>query len=295
MRAFLLFCPYWLLLTNCLAQESRRERLDSLYAIPFQSPTVTAIVLPKGYLEFNNTASLQTAKRLFNGEVRLEDLNARVSTFSDLLQITYGISPTGRFNLGMDFQYNRFRVDLDPASSPWKVFGGDSALSQNGALSTVGVRFRWKPKGLLNARQFVVQGFLYQPVYKPRESQTSLRLQAVYVFDLGPYLYLYAQAGVGYALPKNRISGSLSVPVTAVWQYQLQPTISLLGVITHTTAFGKSGEEALRLTAFGTQLGGGLQVQPSLRIGINVFYTRYLLGKNTGVYDTITLGVRSII
>ena len=295
MKILFVFGIGLLVVTSGFAQQSRRQRLDSLYTEPFQNPTVSAVLLPQGYVELNNTAALQTTNRLFNGESRPEKLNARVSTFSDLFQVTYGMSKSGRFNLGLDLLYNRFRVDLDPASAPWKVFGSDSALSQAGSFNTLGARFRWKPKGIPDARQFVVQGFLYQPIYKPRESQTSFRLQAVTVFDLGPYIYLYAQAGIGYAIPKNNLSGSLSLPVTAVLQYQLKPTVGLLGVMTHAMSFGKTGETSTQLTAFGTQLGAGLQVQPSLRIGVNVFYTRYLLGKNSGAFDTITLGIRSII
>lgn len=287
-------CSLFLLLVTCgYAQQNRRQRLDSLYNDPFFYPTVSAVLLPKGFFEINNAAALLTANRLFTDQARPEDLNARISSFSNLLQLTYGVSATSRLNVGVDFVYGAYRLDLDPDASPWGVFRTDSALSRDAGLNTVGLRFRFKP--LARNRRLVLQGLLYQPVRQVAGSQTNARLLAIYVFELSRNLFLYAQAGVAYSFPKPLLASTISVPTVAIFQYQLRPTFGLLGVVGNSLTIiaaenGKAGQ-----TAFGTQLGAGAQYQPSLRFGLTGFYTRYVAGRNTGAYDTVNLAVRVII
>lgn len=293
MRTLLVILLSCFLTTTSYAQQTRRQRLDSLYNDPFFYPTVSAVLLPKGFVEINNAAALLTANRFFTDQARPEDLNARVSSFSNLLQLTYGVSATSRLNIGVDLLYSAFRLDLDPKASPWKVFGQDSALARNAGLNTVGLRFRWKP--LVYNRRLVLQGSLYQPVRQVASSQVNARLQAIYIFELSRKLFLYAQAGVAYSFPKPLLAGTFSVPATAIFQYQLRPTLGLLGVVgSNLTVIGSErGKEGQ--TAFGTQAGAGIQYQASLRFGVTGFYTRYLMGRNTSAYDTMNLAIRVII
>lgn len=293
MRTILIILLSWSLVTISYGQQTRRQRLDSLYNDPFFYPTVSAVLLPKGFLEVNNAAALLTANRFFSDEATRENLNARISTFSHLLQLTYGVSATSRLNVGVDLLYSAFRLDIDPDASPWKVFSPDSALSRSHGLSSVGLRFRMKP--LARNRRFVVQGFLYWPVRQVASSQTNARLQAIYIFELSRKLFLYAQAGVAYSFQKQRLAGIVSVPAAAIFQYQFHPTAGLLGLVGNNlsitvTERGKEGQ-----TTFGTQIGVGIQYQASLRFGLTGFYTRYVAGRNTSAYDTANLGVRVII
>lgn len=251
------------------------------------------VLLPKGFVEVNDAAALLTANRSFSDQAQLEDLNARASSFSNLVQLTYGVSAMSRLNIGVDLLYSAFRLDLDPNTSPWKVFSSDSALVRNNGLNTVGLRFRWKP--LARNRRLVLQGFLYQPIRQVASSQTSLRLQAIYIFDLSKKLFLYAQAGVAYSFPRQRMVGSVSLPVAAIMQYQVRPTVGLLGIVGNNMTVTLPETTSGGQTAFGTQFGAGIQYQASLQFGVTGFYTRYLMGRNTNAYDTVNLAVRVII
>lgn len=314
MKQILLFIVCSVVITSSYAQRTRQERLDSLdkvklerlhgeqnrwkrlnalYNDPFVYPTVSAVLLPLGFVEINNSSALLTTNRLFTDQARLEDLNARVTNFSNLLQLTYGVSPTSRLNIGIDLMYSAFRLDLDPKSSPLSVFGADSALSRDGGLSTVGVRFRFKPYS--QNRRLVLQGGVYQPVRQVANSQTSARLQAIYAFELSKTLFLYAQGGVVYSFPKPLLTDIVSVPVAAIFQYQIKPIFGVLGVLGSNLNITMPKNGVAGQTAFGMQLGSGVQYQPSLRFGLTGFYTYYVFGRNTGAYNTVNLAVRVII
>ncbi|MGF7216225.1 hypothetical protein GGR92_002390 [Spirosoma lacussanchae] len=275
------------------AQQTRTQKLDSLYNDPFFYSTVSAIILPKGFVEVNNFGSLFTTNELFTSDAKRQNLNARLSQFVNLLQISYGTSASSRFNVGVDLQYSSLRVDIDPQASPFRVFGRDSALINDQAFTHVGLRFRWKP--VARNRKLLVQGSVYQPIYKPDENLTSLRMQVVYVFELSRRLFLYAQPGLTYNIPKKSISGSVAIPLTALFQFQLTPRLGLMGLMNHSIGLARNAERVFSQTSRGSQVGTGVQFQPLLRLGITGFVTQYLAGKNTGVYRTANLGLRVIL
>lgn len=275
------------------AQQTRGQKLDSLYNDPFFYSTVSAIILPKGFVEVNNFGSLFTTNQLFNAQRDQQNLNARLSQFVNLLQVSYGTSATSRFNIGADLQHSTVRLDANPDASPFQVFQADSSLFREAAFTNVGLRFRWKP--LARNRRFLLQGSIYQPIYKPAENQTNLRLQAIYVFDLSRRLFLYAQPGITWNLPKDVLRGSVAVPLTALLQFQVRPRFGLLGIVNHTPILRKNAEGTFRQTSWGAQVGAGFQVQPSLRFGLTGFVTQYIAGKSTGAFRTMNLGVRVIL
>lgn len=275
------------------AQQTRSQKLDSLYNDPFFYSTVSAIILPKGFVEVNNFGSLFTTNKLFTSEAKREDLNARLNQFVDILQVSYGVSAASRFNVGFDLQYSALHIDLDPAGSPFNVFGSKTALARDKALTHAGLRFRWKPFN--RNRRLLIQGSVYQPVYKPAENQTSLRFQVIQVWELSRRLFLYAQPGLNYNLPKQSIGGSLSLPLTALFQFQVRPQFGLIGLLNHSIGLSKNAERVFGQTSRGSQVGIGLQFQPSLRLGFTGFVTQYIAGKNTGIYRTANVGVRIII
>lgn len=294
MQIRLYFVYLALLALPAYAQKTRGEKLDSAYNDPFFFPTVSAIILPKGFVEVNNFASLFSTNQLFTDEARQADLNARLSQFSNQLQLTYGASATSQFNIGADLFYTKLRLDANPAASSWRIFGPEStALYTQGAFTQAGVRVRWKP--VARDRSLLLQGGIYLPIYKPDESQTQLQLQVIRVYELGRKLFLYAQPGLVYSLPKQQLRGSLAMPITALVQYQLRTRLGLVGLVNHTVGLNKRADGVFAQTSWNTQVGAGVQYQPSLRLGFSAFMTQYLLGKNSGVFQTVNLGIRGIL
>ena len=290
---FFILALFLLLAYAAQAQQTRSQKLDSLYNDPFFYSTVSAIILPKGFVEVNNFGSLFTANQLFTSQAKPEDLNARLNQFVNILQVTYGTSASSRFNIGVDLQYSVLHLAIDPASSPFKLFSNDSAYFRQKAFTHAGVHFRWKP--FPRNRRLLLQGSVYQPIDKIGENQTSLRIQVVQVWELGRRLFLYTQPGINYAIPKGAIGGSLAIPLTALIQFQLKPRLGILGIVSHSIGLGRNADNAFSQTSWGSQVGAGVQFQPSLRLGFTGFVTQYLAGKSIGVYRTANVGIRVII
>jgi hypothetical protein len=277
-----------------LAQEpTRQEKLDSLYNDPFFFPTVSSVLLPKGFFEVNNFASILSAKKLFNSGKDLIDLNGRYSFFVNTLQFTYGVSTKGNFNIGADLGYQAYRFDDNVSSSPFKVFSGDSALIKDRYFNTLSVRARWKP--FERNRNLIIQGSVSQPLHNVSTSQNSLAARAIYVYQISRSFFLYGQGGLSYSLKKKSVLGSLSIPLSVIFQYQVRPVFGLVATLAHTPIFGKTSDSNFTQKSFGTQVGAGLQFQPSLGFGLSASYARYIMGKSTGAFDLYNLGIRVII
>src|SRR5689334_13335706 len=139
------------LLISCVATtvhaQSRRSRYDSLLVGDRITPAVSSVMMPKSYTEVILYNSLLTANKFFssNGDLfSFPGSGRRDSYFFNTLQITHGISSSGRFNIGIDLSYRTGRRDADPNSSPAKVFGNsiDGLINYERAFTSVGLRAR---------------------------------------------------------------------------------------------------------------------------------------------------------
>ncbi len=275
------------------AQKTERSReLDSLYNDPFFYPTVSAVLLPSGFWEVNNFSSILSATRLFNQHGDKDDLNGRYTFFINSLQVNYGASKKGNFNIGLDLGYQRYRFD-DLDSSPFSVFRGDSAIIKGENFNTLTLRTRWKP--IRRLRNLILQGAVSQPIHNAASSQHSALARLIYVSQLSRTFFIYSQLGVSHSFKKKEANGSWSIPAAVIFQYQVVPSFGMVATVSHTPVLGRPGNNKFSQTSFGTQVGGGFQYQPSLRVGINTSYAHYILGKDTGAFGLLNLGFRLII
>jgi hypothetical protein len=238
------------------AQEpSRQQKLDSQYNDPFFFPTVLSVLLPKGFSEIN-FASVLSAKKLFNSQNDLIGPNGRYNFFVNTMHLTYGVSAKGNLNIEADVSYQTYRFDEDVSSLPFKAFIGDSALIKDRHFTTLAVRFRWKP--FERNRNLIVQGSKSQPLHNVSTGQNSIAARAMYVYQVSRSLFLYGQGGLSYSTKKKDIFGSLSIPLSLIFQYQVIPVFGLVATIGHAPIMGKTSESNFTKTFFGTQVGGGL-------------------------------------
>lgn len=272
-------------------QSSRAEKLDSAFYDPFLFPAVSASILPKGFVEINSFSSLLYSTRRFNNESKPFENNIKTSVFSSLAQVNYGVSASGRFNIGLDLSYLAYRLDIDTESSPFKVLGNSEAFASDQYLSHLGFRVRYLP--LARKRNLLFQHAFEVSVNKQLPLQNRFNSQLIYIHSLSRKLFLFNQLDLRYAFPKGNSKASLSVPYTAVLSYLLKPNFQLFGLANFTPLFTQTDDGGLPV--FVTQAGLGLQYQFSARFGANVFYNRYLYGKNIEQHTGINLGLRTVI
>ena len=117
----------------------------------------SSTVLKTGEAEIisNNTlTSFWLAFHQTNENSPVLDRFRQTQFISDLYGF-YGVSPSGRWDIGLHLRYNRSRVDNAATSSMFKVFEKEGAIDEDdpasfldnsfGGMASIGVRFRVKP------------------------------------------------------------------------------------------------------------------------------------------------------
>jgi hypothetical protein len=272
-------------------QTERKAKLDSAYFDPFLYPAVSIVMVPNGFFEVNSFNNLLTATKVFDNNADLVENNARTSSLNQILQITSGIGKAGRVNVGLDLNYNSFRVDLDTEASPFKVFGSSKAYIKQNGLNSIGLRIRYLP--VKNSRKFVVQHTFQIPAKSA--NQYYFNNQAVHVLELNRKLYLFSQLQLSIGLPKDVIKTTVLVPLTEIISYLINPKLQLYGLVSHLSQFGRVNDKNFAEQFNGTQIGAGIQYQPSLRFGLTLYESKFVRGKNFGSFWSSNLGLRVII
>jgi hypothetical protein len=149
------------------AQLTRKMAYDSSLVGDRITPAVSSVMMPKSYTEVILNSSMVSTNTYFDADRNKLDMTFRSTTSITTLQMTHGISSSGRFNLGLDLAYRVRRMDGDPDSSPFKVFSNESdgLVEYERAFTSVGIRARYVPT---RNRNFVIQ----QDRKKARSSAT---------------------------------------------------------------------------------------------------------------------------
>jgi len=187
---FLLVFGVFGILTGNAQEQAAEER--------FSFGNISPVILPKDGLEVTATGNLTSywVTSQF-GKVVLD--RYRISRSENYLNLNYGFSESGRWDLGVQVRYSRLRLDENARNSPFKVFGSPDATGIGyQSISTVGLRVRALP--FENIPEFTLQGAVHFPVAKDMETRSFLgadriqpELTATYFKNLSPDFYLYLQ------------------------------------------------------------------------------------------------------
>ncbi len=270
-------------------QVNRKAKLDSAFYDPFLLPAVSVSVLPKGFIEVNSFSNLLFGTQKFNDRSELVENNIKTSIFNELVQVNYGVSKKGNFNIGVEVSHQSYRLDIDTESSPFKVFGNEPSFASDKYFSHIGFRVRYLP--VARNRNFLVQHVFETPVNTGIGLQNRLGSQLVYINRLGRKWYLFNQLDLRYAFARENVSATFLAPYSAIVSYLLKPNLQVFGLANFTPLFMK-GEN---MPVYVVQGGLGGQYQLSTRVGFNVFWTQYLYGKNIDRFSGLNLGLRFII
>lgn len=274
-----------------IGQSERKARLDSALHDPFLFPTVSVSVLPKGFMEVSSFSNLLYGTRKFNDESALVDNNIKTSIFNELIQLNYGITKNGRFNVGIDLSHFSYRLDTDTESSPFKVLGNSPSFASDRYLSHIGIRARYLP--LEKNRNFMVQHAFETPLNTSKGLQNRLGTQLIYIHKLGVKWYLFNQVDLRYSFKNEYTKASFTVPYSAIVSYLVRPNFQLYGIANFTGLVTKT--EDTSLPVFLVQGGLGFQYQVTTRFGFNTFWNKYLYGKNIDQFSGLNLGLRVVI
>lgn len=284
-------------LTPALAQ-SRRSIYDSLIVGDRITPAVSSVMMPKGYLEVILNNSLLTANQFFasdGDQYSFPGGGKRDSYFFNTLQLTRGLSSSGRFNAGIDISYRTGRTDSDPESSPTKVLGNssDGLIRYERAFTSIGVRTRYIP--FANIRNLVVQHTFYIPISGGSQESTflgdsryALNSQLLFNQFIGRKTFLLSQLDFFVRLEEGMQKTDYTVPLNIFAAYLV--TKSILPFV----QLGASRSWFEGFTTASYTYGAGLQYQFTTMFNINFFYNDVFAGKNYSDWKGFNLGVRGV-
>ncbi len=272
-----------------------------------------SVILKKGQIElsFFNNLYTQTAYR--TGERNRVDLPTRDSYFGLLLSGLYGVSKSGRFNLGMDV--NIKSVFIDPSKgSPTNLFAFSGSRSeQRSAVTAFGPKIKINPFKKLN--NLSIQSAFWIPVAASSEGDGGGRpwldyerftswTQVFYDKPLGinfqlcvemDLLFRFSKPADSY-LNNQHKTNTFGVPSSVFLSYFVNAKTTLYAMTQYAPTIeynAKIGPGIISASDY-VQAGLGLKYQLSSALNLELLYTNFFTSANGGAGNTFNLGVKFI-
>jgi hypothetical protein len=276
------------------AQSKRRSLYDSLLVGDRITPAVSSVMMPKSYTEIILSNSLLTTNAIYNSEGESINLSSRYTYLINTLQVTHGVSSSGRFNVGLDLSYRTGRSDSDPESSPAKVFGNSSEglIDYERSFTSIGFRARYVPTRNQN---FVIQNIFYVPISSSDtegnflgDNRYAFNTQFLYTQLIGRKFFLFGQTDAFIRFKDDQNDADFSLPMNIFFTYlvnrHLFPFVQL-GML------NSWGEVTRQSFSYGV----GLQYQFTTMFNINAFYNDVFAGKSSNQWNGYNLGIRVVL
>ncbi len=246
---------------------------------------------------FNNFYSETKAK--FNGT---ESDKARENFFTSSFAAFYGISKNARFNIGALVNLNSTTRSNDTVSKGFFSpigFQNEAGISRAG-LGSAGPSIRFVPFNKIS--NFSVQTSVLFPLLKEESKNgvflarnsyqwetrlffdKSLLNKQFQIFAETDLIYFFGEAGEGFA------NNSLGVPVSLFFSYFPVDwfTIYINGQRYFLIDLGNEFSQEFN------QIGSGMKFQLNPVLNLEVSYTNFVSGRDTGLGETINLGLRAV-
>lgn len=270
-------------------------------------------LLPKGNFDLTLFNTLYTERQKnWQGQ---SFSNYRSTFVNHLFQITYGITKSKRINLGVDLNFGssgeaRFTDDFKTISRAFAYKNNDSSRV---GLTMAGLRVKIQPfSGITN---FTLQSTLSVPTIKNAEgffdndNPSNNRFWATwdritwwnqFFFDrtFGKF-QLFTEVDFLFRFKKydNQI-GMLDLPLNVFFSYFPTSRLTLYGMTQHVARFTNNinGHDEIVtdwvIPMNYTASGIGLKYQLLYNLNLEVLYTNFWRGKNTGLGNTFNIGLK---
>lgn len=296
MRIFALMVVISLcILTNVDGQSHRRQTYDSLLVGDRITPAVSSVMMPKSYTEVILSNSLLTTNSYYKDDRNRMDIDERYSYLINTLQVTHGVSASGRLNVGLDLSYRTGRADADPNSSPLAVFGNSSEglIQYERAFTSFGIRARYVPT---RNRNFVIQHVFSIPISTGEagdflgDNRYALNTQFLYTQLLGRKMFLFGQADVYVRFEDDQSDTDFTNPIYLFLTYLANDHFFPFLQLGMTNAWDTDFDLLRQSFTYGV----GLQYQFNSMFNINAFYNDVFAGKTTYRFNAYNLGIRAV-
>jgi len=269
-----------------------------------------SVLLGKNQLEVKWFNNLYTQTSFRNNEREKVSLGQRENFYTSILQVNYGISEQGRFNVGFEANYQAVRLDRDPESSPLRVLeeGGENTIFQKSRLTYLGPRVRVAP--IPSVPKFSITSTLQIPLSNDLElvvdsvqrflahNRVNWWTQFFYDKSFGDF-QLFTEVDLLFRFPTDEVSfrqdAFFLTPLIVFFSYfpnsKTTFNVNLQYWPTFTGLPGNSRGESFGLSGDFVQTGLGAKYQLTPDINLEVIYTNFITSRNEGAGQTFNFGI----
>lgn len=241
----------------------------------------------------------------------VEYTGTRETFYTTLLQATLGTSKNKRFNLGFDVSFRGSAKRSDTSfGSTFAAFSFQNNDSTRVGISSLGPRIRWIP--FAGNTNFSVQSTFTVPTTRYNEGKSAPNglswldwsrftswTQFFYAHTRGKYqLFFEADILARIRTSKQQITHA-DVPLTFIASYFFAPKWTVYGIVQHNTRFvyninpTEAANDFIQPMNY-TAPGIGLKFLPASNITLELLYTNFVRGVNTGLGETFNFGIKYI-
>lgn len=271
---------------NSFAQEDEDDTKSNI-----QTYTPSKL-LDKGQWDikfFNNLYTETKAK--FNG-VKAD--KARETYFTSTIDIFTGISDNNRLNIGLLLEYRSNTINGKSATS---VFGFSDDTSSRNGLSSFAPALKWQPVESIG--NFSIQSAFHIPIISDESDVNGVFLdQTAYMFQ-NRFFYDYTLPSGDWQLftelnteynfgEKSSFANNTFVLAPGVFMsYFPSDKSTILGFVQHYQRFGDFTQDF-------TSLGFGGKYQLTEVLNLEILYSKFVRGTNTGLGQSFNIGLRAL-
>ena len=237
----------------------------------------------------------------------------RETFYSSLLQFTYGTTKKARINLGFDVKFaGSGRSNISDFSKVGRAFEFKNDDSTRVGLSYVGPRIKIQP--LKSESNFTIQSSLLFPT-SPFAEGRGADIDgngALYFLDWDriqswtQFFYvknfrnsqLFLEFDVWYRFGyKEGQASAVDLPLTAIYSYFPTPKTTIYGIASHVARNQYNPNnlaDGITTAANYTAAGLGFKYQMSSKLNLELLYTNFLRGTNSGLGNTFNIGIRYV-
>ena len=249
-------------------------------------------LLDKGQwdVKFFNNLYTET-KGKFNG-VKFD--KARETYFTSTLDIFTGITDNNRINVGLLLEYRSNAINGENATS---VFGFNNDVNSRNGLSSFAPAIKWQP--IESIGNFSIQSAFHIPLSSEESDANGVFLDQTaytfqnrffydYTFDSGDW-QLFTELNTEYNFGDEDSFANKTVVFAPGVFMSYFPTdkSTLLGFVQHYQRLGDFTQDF-------TSLGFGGKYQLNSTLNLEVLYSKFVRGSDTGLGQSFNIGLRAL-
>lgn len=219
---------------------------------------------------------------------------ARETYFTSTLDIFTGISDNNRLNIGLLLEY---RSNTNGGKSATSVFGFNDDVNSRNGLSSFAPALKWQP--IENVGNFSIQSAFHIPVNSEESDANDVFLdQTAYTFqnrfffdhtfDSGDWqLFTELNTEYNFGDEKSFADKTFVLAPGVFMSYFPSDKSTVLGFVQHYQRFGDFSQDF-------TSLGFGGKYQLSNTLNLEVLYSKFVRGSETGLGQSFNIGLRAL-